>query len=314
MTAEEARYLDRRDALRLGSPATRYLRRHADVSGSWDVRDDWPRGAYVAVFVADDPAKHRAAIKRLAATPRFTRVVRVRYSERELRRVSDRIDRDQARLRRAGFTVDTADTESGTDRVDVALVTRRTDAAAYFKRRYGAMVRTIVIARGRTAEGCVNLERFEISPDGLTLKVGWSDAGPAERVEVTESSDRVVIGVVERFSLGAVGFGEEGSTGEIKLRAPLGGRAVYDANDGGRMLQVGPSPGDPPCPEPRTERTPLEVGDPGARALRDEHRSHLRAVAAGRRPHLHRARAALDQVLPAGRVRVRRRRLRPALA
>ena len=147
VTAEEARYLDRRNALRLGSPATRYLRRHADVSGSWDVRDDWPRGAYVAVFVADDPAKHRAAIKRLAATPRFTRVVRVRYSDRELRRVRDRIDRDQARLRRAGFTVDTADTESGTDRVDVALVTRRTDAAAYFKRRYGAMVRTIVIAR-----------------------------------------------------------------------------------------------------------------------------------------------------------------------
>jgi hypothetical protein len=257
VTPEEARYLDRRRALRLGAPATRYLRRHERVSAWWDVRDDWPRGAYVAVFIADDPARHRAAIKRLAASPRFTRVVRVRYSDRELERVRDRIDRDEARLRRAGFTAAYSETEAGTDRVDVTVITRRTDAAAYFKRRYGPMVRTIVIARSRSLEGCVDVDRFEIAPDGLTLTLSWSNAGPPERFEVSERADRVVIGVVERVRVDE-GFGEESGSGEVKLGAPLGDRAVYDANDGSRMLQSGPSPGAPPCPAPREQLTPIE--------------------------------------------------------
>ncbi len=47
----------------------------------------------------------------------------------------------------------------------------------------------------------------------------------------------------------------------VKLAAPLGTRAVYDANDGSRMLQSGPAPGDPACPPlppPPRFPTPLE--------------------------------------------------------
>ena len=67
----------------------------------------------------------------------------------------------------------------------------------------------------------------------------------------------MVIGVVERLGI-EEGFDEEGATGEVKLRAPLGTRSAYDARDGSRMVQSGPSPGDPPCPERPPPDTPLQ--------------------------------------------------------
>src|SRR4051794_3197383 len=51
----EQRSLTRRPGLRLGPRASASLRRHSGVFDWWDVRDDWPRGPYVAVFVAGDP-------------------------------------------------------------------------------------------------------------------------------------------------------------------------------------------------------------------------------------------------------------------
>lgn len=258
VTPAEERYLDRRAELRLGARASRYLRDRPAISAWWDVRDDWPRGAYVAVFIADDPAEHRAAIRRRAAYPRATRVVRVRYSDRELRRVSDRIERDVERLDRAGFHGVETDLLEGTDRVDVSLATSRADHAAYFKRRYGAMVRTRVISTRREVPYCVDASSFEIAPDGLSVTVSWQD-GPAapHAVEVVEGADRVSIGIVDTYELGTATTGESGGTASVRLRAQLGSRAVYDANDGARLLQRGPSPGDPPCPV-LPERTPLE--------------------------------------------------------
>src|SRR3954451_3192778 len=113
--------------LRLGPRASFYLRRHPEFSGWWDIRDDWPRGPYVAVFVAGDPAKYRRRILELAAFPKETRVVRVRYSDRYRARVQERIDHDEAALRRAGFDDVETEFDIGTDRIDVDLVTRRTD-------------------------------------------------------------------------------------------------------------------------------------------------------------------------------------------
>jgi hypothetical protein len=56
VTEAEQRYLNRRPMLHLGPRASAYLRRHPEFSAWWDIRDDWPRGPYVAVFVAGDPA------------------------------------------------------------------------------------------------------------------------------------------------------------------------------------------------------------------------------------------------------------------
>jgi hypothetical protein len=212
----------------------------------------------VAVFVADDPAKHSATIRGRAVFPDRTRVVRVRYSDRERDRVERRIMRDERSLAKAGFTVVETDSfHFGTDRIDVFLVTRRTDHAAYFARRYGSLVKTHVVSREQTALRCVRAGPYEIAPDGLSLTVSWSDAGPKpERIDVTETADRVVIGIVERGGFEGT-FGDTGGTAVVRLGAPLGTRAVYDAYDGGRMLQSGPSPGDPPCPV-RPERTPLQ--------------------------------------------------------
>jgi hypothetical protein len=45
---------------------------------------------------------------------------------------------------------------------------------------------------------------------------------------------------------------------DVDVSAPLGARAVIDASSGKRLRQIGPSPGDPPCPDPPKEKTRLE--------------------------------------------------------
>ncbi len=256
-TPAEQRYLKRREALSPGAGVTRYLRKHPEISGWWDVRDDWPRRAYVAVFLTDDSARQRATIERLATFPAVTRVVRIRYSDLERDRVQRRIERDYRKLHKAGFDAVETDAETGTDRVEVSLVSKRKDASRYFKRRYGAMVRTRVTPED-TVPGCARASTYMIAPDGMSLTVSWSDAPKAQRIEVTERAGYVAVGVAVRYSVYPSGFGDPGGTATVKLGAPLGNRPVYDAYDGSRLIQTGPSPGDPPCPEPPPEPTPLQ--------------------------------------------------------
>jgi hypothetical protein len=113
------------------------------------------------------------------------------------------------------------------------------------------------VERSDTFPGCARGETFTIAPDGLSLTVSYDDAPKPRRVEVTEFADHVAVGVVSRFSV-YPGFGDPGGTVVAKLGAPLGDRAVYDASDGRRLTQTGPSPGDPPCPERPPDKTPLE--------------------------------------------------------
>jgi hypothetical protein len=109
-----------------------------------------------------------------------------------------------------------------------------------------------------TVAGCARAGTYEIAPDGNRLTVSWSDAPRKPlRVEVTEYADRVAVGIVVGYSVDP-GFGDPGGKTVVRLKAPLGGRPVYDASDGSRLLQSGPSPGAPPCPGPLPERTPLE--------------------------------------------------------
>lgn len=258
LTPAEDRYLDRwwrYDRIGPGAKLARYLRRQTDVMDFWEVQDDWPRGPYVAINLKGDPARHRDAVRRLAFFPR-TRIVSVRYSDRDKTRIQRRIQREDRTLARAGFEVVDASSGPGQDRVRVDVVTRRRDAARFFSERYGPAVKVRVYARS-TVEGCVRAATYTIGPDGKRLTVSWSDAPKRPlRVEVTELPDRVAVGIVVGFSL-YPGFGDPGGSTVVRLKAPLAGRPVYDASDGRRLLQSGPAPGAPPCPV-QPGRTPLE--------------------------------------------------------
>ena len=172
LTSAEDRYLDRwwrMDRIGPGAKLARYLRRQTDVMDFWEVEDDWPRGPYVAVYLKGDPARHRAVVKRLAFFSR-TRIVSVRYSDRDKERLQRRIQREDQTLERAGFTVSDTDASWGLDRVLVEVVTKRKDAARYFAARYGPAVKVRVYERS-TVDGCARAGAFEIAPDGMSLTV-----------------------------------------------------------------------------------------------------------------------------------------------
>ena len=148
-------------------------------------------------------ARHLAALKRVARFPQRLRADRVAHTLRALRRVQNRIDRDQRALSKAGFTLEGTGVDDETNRVEVELVTARDDAAR-FRKRYGP-VKTVVIARQATELERNTVGSYTIAPDGLSLTIGWGTGGGArtERIEVTEFADRVEIGIVERVPVGA---------------------------------------------------------------------------------------------------------------
>jgi hypothetical protein len=260
VTPAENRYLRLRDRLDLGGRAYRYLRKRRDLSGGLSVEDDWPRGPYLLLRLTRNRAAHEANLKRLVRFPKNLRTVEVRYSERQLRRFANRIDPDLRKLDREGFYVSGWGPDITANTVEVELITARTDHAEYFRRRYGPAVTTKVIATERTREECADAERYEISPGGDSLVMHWGDSGDAEpdHVEVTEYADRVEIGVVQRLPNGGQTADLVPYTIRAQLSAPLGDRPVIDAADGRRLRQLGPSPGEPPCPADPPQPSELE--------------------------------------------------------
>ncbi len=259
VTPAENRYLRLRDRLDLGSKARRYLRRHREDAGSISIEDDWPREPYMAVRFKRNVAQHRRALRPLVRFPDNLRVIRTRFSEQDLKRLTEEIWRDRAKLRRAGFTL--SGTGIGSNRAQVDVITKRTDAAAYFRKHYGAGVKVEVSAAEEHVLECSPSGTYEIAPDGMSLTVHWESGGSnkLERIEVTEFPDRVEIGVVEKVYTGVNTADLRYENAPAALSAPLGDRAVIDAGTTRRMLQRGPSPGEPPCPVP-AEPTPLEQG------------------------------------------------------
>ena len=169
---------------------------------------------------------------------------------------SDRIHRDARRWRGPGSRWSQRDRpRAGSLGVD--LVTRRTDHARYFAaalRPDGQDARV-----GRTTTSRVRgSDRVQIAPDGMSLTVSWRDAPekPA-RIEVTERADRVAIGVVdpERLPRLRRPGRDRGREAERAARRPPRVRRQGRR----RMLQTGPSPGDPPCPVPPAGAAPLEA-------------------------------------------------------
>jgi len=272
VSAAEARYLRARARLSpLDAAERRYVRSlGADYAG-YTLKDAWPQPAYLLMHFTRDPRGHLAGLKRVARFPRALRADRVRYTWRTLGRLQDRVSDDDRALQRAGFQLETVYIDEDTNRVVVELVTARDDAAAYFRKRYGP-VRTVVIAREPTKLECNHADTFTIAPDGMSLTIAWGTGGGAktERIEVTESAGRVDIGIVERVPVGARTLELIPAQAVAALSQPLAGRAVYDASNGKRILQSGPSPGDPPCPakpaSSELERVMKERADYGMRA------------------------------------------------
>ena len=258
VTPAENRYLRLRDRLDLGRRAYRYLRKRRDLSGGISVEDDWPRGPYLLVRVTRDAAAHAANLRRLARFPRNLRVVQVRWSERQLRRVANRIDPDLKELEAAGFELSSWGPDISTNTVEVELITKRTDHTEYFAARYGP-VTTTVIATEPTRLECAEASAYRISDTGRSLVLGWGASGDAEpsHIELTEHADRVEVGIVQRLPSGGQTDDFVGYQLRVALSAPLGERAVIDAATGLRLRQRGPSPGEPPCPRARVD-SPLD--------------------------------------------------------
>ncbi|HEY6890207.1 MAG TPA: hypothetical protein VI300_20555 [Solirubrobacter sp.] len=250
VTPRENRYLKRRDELELGAKAERYLREHRDVDGGVNIRDAWPRDPYLEVRFTKDVQRNVAAIKRLARDPAHVRGVRARYSLRELERLNDRIYGQRKTLGKAGFHL-VSSSVAIEGYVELDVITRRTDARAYFRKRYGAgAIKLNVFIGDEYSLSCAAASSYEIAPDGLSLTVRWNSGGGAKpvKIEVAEFADHVEVGAVERVYNGprediATVLSLAGA-----LSAPLGDRPVIDAANGQRLLQRGASPGEPPCP------------------------------------------------------------------
>jgi hypothetical protein len=261
VTPAENRYLKLRDELELGARAERYLRAHKDIDGGVSVEDDWPHEPYLLLHLTRDVPKHLSAIRALANYPHNLRAVKVRYSDKALEKVADRLWHDQKALAAQGIYL-TGTGHGDADALDVDVITARADVYDDFKHHYGDAVKVEVEAREQYSYDCVASSDYEIAPDGMSLTLFWSSGGgrkPA-RVEVTEFPDHVEVGAVEQVYNGpsaAVGFGAQMSA---QLSAPLGDRAVIDAFNGKRLLQVGPKPGEPACPPVPDELTPLADG------------------------------------------------------
>lgn len=259
VTRRENEYLKLRDRLTLGAKGNRYLREHRDVDGGVSVEDDWPREPYLLVRFTRDVRRHLAALKRVAATPDNLRAKRVRYSERSLARLQDRVSDDWKRLDRAGYHMQGVSSDTDSGKVEVELVTKHSNAQAYFSKRYGPRVKVIVTGADETTLECAKAVQYEIAPDGLSLKVVYESGGGAkfERADVAETADGISIGIVERVSTGFRTADLVITSTTVPLVAPLAARPVIDAATGKRLIQVGPFPGDPPCPV-APELTPLE--------------------------------------------------------
>lgn len=242
VTPREQRYLRLRDRLTLGARAHRYLRRRPNLSGGVSIEDDWPRGPYVLVRLTRGRAKHTRALKALARFPRNLRTVRVRISERALRRIQDRIDFDAHEA--DGFHLRSSSVDIYTGTVTIGLITKRADHAEYFRARYGPHVRTFVIHTELTSPECAKIVGYRPAPDGLSLELTYESGGGAtfDRVELVEYDDRVEIGVVEQGPNGPRTLELRYEATTVVLARPLGERKVVDATTGKRVRRGGVPP------------------------------------------------------------------------
>jgi hypothetical protein len=114
------------------------------------------------------------------------------------------------------------------------VITERTDAAAYFRERYGPRISVRVIATALTSPGCAGLWDAAAGPGPNEVTIGWEGGGGAtfDHAQVAEYADRVVIGVVAQRPNGVRTADLRREQATVTLSSPLGGRAVIDATTG----------------------------------------------------------------------------------
>ena len=231
-TAHHAGGAAARDRRELSEAAYRYLRRHRDVDGGTSIEDGWPRDPYILVRFTRDRLVHQRALRRLVRYPRLLRTKRVELSERALDRLRDRIDARAAARDGIHLSGSSYDTDRAT--VDLDVITGRTDAAAYFRERYGPRIRVRVIARTLYSPQCTTLWDAVAGPGPTELTIGWEAGGGArfDHVEVAEYDDRVVIGVVAQAPNGFRTADSRRGQHTLTLSRPLGARKVIDATTG----------------------------------------------------------------------------------
>jgi hypothetical protein len=232
VTAREKRYLRLRDRLELGRAASRYLRRRPNLSGGISVEDDWPRGPYLLVRLTRDRAHHTRALRRRARFPRHLRTVLVGVSERELVQLQERIDWDAAGA--DGFVIVGSAPDIVSGKVELELITRRSDHREYFRARYGPRVLARVIATELTSPECAAISHYRPGPDTMSVTVAYESGGGAEfdRAELLETDDRVEVGVIVQAYNGPRTADSRTAEHTVELSRPLGRRRVVDATTG----------------------------------------------------------------------------------
>jgi hypothetical protein len=110
------------------------------------------------------------------------------------------------------------------------MISTRTDHQAYFHARYGPSVTTFAAPDDERLE-CAKLDGYRVSSTGRSLVLLWthSTGEELETVELTEHTDRVEVGIVQRVPyFGGPDDALRGRT-RVQLSAPLGDRRVIDA-------------------------------------------------------------------------------------
>ena len=234
VTEREAAYLRLRSRVADASDAIdAYVRRHRDTYAGTSIEDDYPRSPYVLVRFTRDLAKHRRAIAR--RFPHRFVVARSRYTERRLRAIADRIEPRQ--LAREG--INALHWGPHRDRVELAVTTRRADAAAVVRRLYGPAIVVRVVAAEPTYLACNPPETYRVEPDGRTLTLTYVDSGSVEprHVEVVEGPGEVRVGMVSEVPHGGVTSDGVTYTLSVTLSEPLGDREVRSITTGGKVRQ-----------------------------------------------------------------------------
>jgi hypothetical protein len=224
VTAREARYFNDRyrvseEAGRVGRLADRVL----GLSGGVSIEDDYPRGAYVALRVTRRVSAPRLRSFRRRA--RRLRLFRVDTSERSLRRLQARIEKDSKFQEAAGIALQSVGVRIELNKVDFEFSSDRPDSEALLRARYGPKVFLTRVAAW--TPGCDNPDSYRLEPDGRTLTVFWETSGSARnhRVEVREIGDRVLIGAVSDFPP-FITLDARGRSASVTLAGPLAQRRV----------------------------------------------------------------------------------------
>jgi hypothetical protein len=119
----------------------------------------------------------------------------------------------------------------------------RADAIQVVEQLFGPVVRAEVIATSRYAAVCTPAGGYSVGPSGSRLRVFWKTNGVFKliRIKVRETARSIRIAIIERAPNGPVTLTAKEPEVLVKLRKPLGRRAVVDAETG-RRLRRGESP------------------------------------------------------------------------